>query len=149
MTNTQPSNPDDVPAVPVDPAALGWRVVDLAGFANHVGPFWTRTDAGVRRFACLTDARHRNGQGMVHGGMLVTFIDQALGLIVREAVERQPCATVQLNTQFVAAGRPGDFIEMDHQIIRRTRSLVFIRGTLHTAGRTVLSAEGIWKVLGV
>jgi acyl-coenzyme A thioesterase PaaI-like protein len=71
-----------------------------------------------------------------------------MGMTVWEAVERRRCATIQLNSQFVAAGKTGDFIEAYPEIVRLTRSVVFMRGTLTTAGRTILSAEGVWKVLG-
>ena len=99
-------------------------------------------------FGLLTDARHANRRGVVHGGMLVTLMDHALGAVVWEAVGRAPIATIQLDAHFLAAVRPGEFVEARGQVVRRTRSVVFVRGALTAGGREVLAASGIWKVLG-
>ena len=42
---------------------------------------------------------------------------------------------------------PGEFVEARTEIVRRTRSVVFVRGRLGVGGRQVLAASGIWKVL--
>jgi acyl-coenzyme A thioesterase PaaI-like protein len=84
----------------------------------------------------------------VHGGMLMSFADDAFGMAVWEAADRQPCTTVQLNTQFIAPVRAGEFVESRAELLRRTRTLIFIRGTLAVGGRTVIHADGVWKILG-
>ncbi len=131
----------------IDPEAAGWTQQGIGGFSALVGPFWTRHTETGREVGFLVEDRHLNGNGIVHGGMLMTFIDQSIGMMVYQAIGRVPCATIQLNTQFVDAGRPGDFIEARTEIVRQTRSVVFTRGTLVAGQRLILSAEGIWKVL--
>jgi acyl-coenzyme A thioesterase PaaI-like protein len=48
----------------------------------------------------------------------------------------------------VDAVHVGDFVEMDCEVVRKTRSVVFMRGTLTVGGRIVATADGIWKLLG-
>jgi acyl-coenzyme A thioesterase PaaI-like protein len=49
---------------------------------------------------------------------------------------------------FVGAVKPGEFLECDAEVVRITRSLVFIRGIVRVGDRQVLAADGVWKILG-
>ncbi|WP_159998915.1 PaaI family thioesterase, partial [Roseomonas sp. 18066] len=117
------------------------------GFTDLVGPLWAKRDGGAWAYGLLAGPQHANVHGIVHGGMLMTLIDNALGLTVWEATSRQPAVTMQLNTQFIAAARPGDFIEARGEVLRVARSVVFVRGILSVRGETVLAADGVWKVI--
>lgn len=135
-----------------DPAAAGWKQRTGQGpFTLQVGPIWVKREkdgADGSAYGLLAEERHTNSRGVMHGGMLMTLADHVLGWIVWDAVDRAACATVSLNNQFIAAVKPGDFIEMRAQIVRQTRSLIFIQGTAVVGDRPVLTSEGIWKVLG-
>jgi acyl-coenzyme A thioesterase PaaI-like protein len=54
---------------------------------------------------------------------------------------------VQLNIQYVGALKLGEFAEIRSEIIRATRSLVFVRGVMAVDGRVVATGEGVWKIL--
>ncbi len=143
-------------AAPIDPRAAGWRPLPAEGYPALVGPFWVRREppgeapGGQRswRYAFLAEPRHANLGGVVHGGMLMSFADDVLGMTVWEAAGRKPCTTVQLSTQFVSPARIGELVEGRAEVLRATRTLVFVRGTLTAGDRTVVSAEGVWKILG-
>jgi uncharacterized protein (TIGR00369 family) len=124
-----------------------WQPRITNDFPYLVGPVLERLEDGHRAFAFMADARHVNDRGVVHGGMLVTFADQAFGELVLDSVDRRLCATIQLNTHFIAAVQVGDLVEARGEIVRGTRSLVFIRGYLMVGDRTVAAIDGIWKVL--
>lgn len=128
-----------------DPVAAGWSPLQAGGFSSHVGPLWMRD--GPSRFAFLADKRHTNVHGIVHGGMLMTFADTGLGITVSEAMGRQPCVTIQFGMQFLDAVRPGDLVELDAEVLRRSPSVVFVRGTLRCGERRVASVEGVWKLI--
>ena len=124
-----------------------WQPRLTNDFPHFVGPVLERLEDGKRIFAFQADARHANDRALVHGGMLVTFADQAFGELVLDSIGRKLCATIQLNTQFIAAVQIGDFVEGRGEIVRSTRSLVFLRGMLTVGDRTVAAVDGIWKVL--
>lgn len=132
---------------PLDPVAAGWSHLPVDGFPAHVGPLWVRKGNGLPRFAMLADERHVNVHGIVHGGMLMTFADTGLGITVWEAMDRQPCVTIQFAVQFLDAVRPGDFVELDAEVLRRSASVVFVRGTLLCGERRVASVDGVWKMI--
>ena len=132
---------------PLDPAAAGWSLLRASGFPDHVGPLWLRRGGELPRFAMLADERHTNVHGIVHGGMIMTFADTGLGITVWEAMGRQPCVTIQFAVQFLDAVRPGDFVELDAEVLRRSASVVFVRGTLRCGERRVASVDGVWKMI--
>ncbi len=126
-----------------------WKRKALPGIPASLEALHVRRAAdGAWQYAVEVDERHCNAQGFVHGGALVTFLDHALSLLVWEAADRAQCATVQLDTLFLRAVRAPAFVELDAEILRKGRSLIFARGTLRVAGEAVLEANGVWSVIG-
>ncbi len=131
-----------------DPTKAGWRRPDRHDFPDFVGPFFERVEQGRRLFGFLADARHANDRGVIHGGLLMTFADHSFGELVLDSVDRRPCATIQLNTHFISAVQVGHFVEAWGELVRKTRSLVFMRGFLTVGDRNIAAIDGIWKLLG-
>lgn len=129
----------------IDPAREGWAAHIDEGFIEHVGPIWERRDADGMRYGFAADPKHANLLGVVQGGMLMTFADRALGLCAWQAAEGTPCVTIQFEMQFLSSARIGEFIELRPEVVRRTASLVFLRGVLMAGSRSVAAASGIWK----
>jgi acyl-coenzyme A thioesterase PaaI-like protein len=125
----------------------GWVRVPSKAFGTHVGPFYRPPDGEAGLCGFLADERHGNKRGVVHGGMLATAFDVALGNACWEAAGQRPSATVQLSVQYVGAVQLGEFALIRPEIIKTTRSLVFIRGVMTVGDRTVATAEGVWKIL--
>ncbi len=116
-------------------------------FGTHVGPFYCPPGGDAAGCGFLADERHGNKRGVVHGGMLTTAFDVALGNASWDAASQRPCATVQLNVQFLGAVKLGEFASVRVEIMRTTRSLIFLRGVMSVEGRTVAVADGVWKIL--
>jgi acyl-coenzyme A thioesterase PaaI-like protein len=130
-----------------DPASDGWEAILDDGFIGLVGPIWQKPNKSGMRFAFLADVKHRNRRGVVHGGMIMTFADRALGMTARNATGLKPQATIQLDVHFVDAIQIGEFVEVQADIVRRTRDLVFMKSSLVVGSRIVATANGIWKIL--
>jgi acyl-coenzyme A thioesterase PaaI-like protein len=131
-----------------DPAGAGWeRDVD-EGFLGLVGPVWQRPDGEVFRYGFMAEHKHHNRRGVVQGGMLMTFADRSMGRTAWLANGKQPQATIQLDVHFVDAVQIGEFVEAKCTVVRRTRSVLFMRAELVVGERLVATANGVWKVLG-
>ena len=90
---------------------------------------------GVVEIAFEANPQHLNLQGLVHGGILATLADTAMGLAVRTALEPgRRHVTVQLGIEFLSPGRPG-------RITARGRS-VKIGTQLGFAEADVMNADG-------
>ena len=68
-----------------DPAAEGWRPMRGAPFPAGIGIPWSKRVNDSWRYGLLTTAEHANPQGVVHGGILMTFADQGLSLLAWQA----------------------------------------------------------------
>ena len=122
----------------------------MTGFGKYVGPIWRLPDGddgNGNRFALLVAENHMNAAGSVHGGMLMTLADGAMSRAARMASGGKGCSTVSLNCDFVSPGRLGDLIEAQVRVTRTSRSMVFVSAELVAAGRILLVATGLWKIL--
>ncbi|HYZ61030.1 MAG TPA: PaaI family thioesterase [Acetobacteraceae bacterium] len=125
----------------------GWVIRPGKAFNTHVGPFYQRAGGDALQCGFIADERHGNKRGVVHGGMLATAFDVALGNASWDAAGGKPCATIQLNVQFVGAMSLGEFAEIAAEVVRTTRSLVFLRGVMTVGDRVIATADGVWKIL--
>ncbi|PHQ66901.1 MAG: thioesterase [Sneathiella sp.] len=127
----------------------GYRPVTAPGrYPEKIGPLYFKRTGEEYSYGFLADDSHANFHGVIHGGMLMSFLDEALGQIVWRLVGKKRCATISLNCDFIAAARPGDWIELKADLSKHGLSVVFIRGELLVDGNRILTADGIWKVLG-
>lgn len=117
-------------------------------FERHIGPVYERGEVPHKTFALLVDTRHVNMRDIIHGGMLMTFADAALGQAVWDFTDRAPSVTLNMQSQFLKPAREGDLIEVTPQLVRKTKSLVFMRGDFQVRGETVFAVTSVWKLLG-
>lgn len=124
-----------------------WKRRELPGFMGRAGPLWTRRDGDAWTYALLAEEAHLNPAGVVHGGALATLVDHAISSVAWEACARQPCLTLQLDTHFIGPVRAGHLAQARAQVVRRTGTLVFMRGEVAVEGSPVLAAQALMKVL--
>lgn len=126
-----------------------WSTLEDEGFIGLVGPLLMGpVGGGTGRFRFDAAAKHRNRNDVVHGGMLMTFADRAMGFTARQGDMSRRQATIQFDMQFIRAARIGQTVEMECRIIRETRDLVFVEGRMTAGGEVVATARGIWKITG-
>jgi acyl-coenzyme A thioesterase PaaI-like protein len=125
----------------------GWTIVETSGFLNLVGPLWQRMVDGEPEYALVAQDKHHNRRGMVQGGLLMTFADRACGMAARFVSGRPTMATVQLDVHFVDAGKIGETLMTRPRVIRATRSLVFVTTEVKANDRTIVTANGVFKIL--
>ena len=135
----------------LDAAALradGWLERNAGGFSALVGPMWRRGERPNLEFAFLAEARHANGAGIVHGGMISTFCDSAMSLAAHD-VDPTPRLTINLAIQFIAPGKIGELMIARSDVLRLTRSLCFLQGQVFGGARLVASATATLKSLEI
>lgn len=118
------------------------------GFMDDVGPLLRKTlPNGEVRYALQLEDRHLNGMGVVHGGVIMTFLDHVVGSAGGRTHESPNQATVHLTVSFVAPAMPGGLLEADCEVVRTTRSMIFLRGVARIGDTVVATADGVWKIL--
>ncbi len=130
-----------------DPAAAGWQKVDAGAFVEIIGPLWRRRDNDRALCGLVVTGKHGNRGCLVHGGVLTTLLDTALGLASSDAQGGHQQATIGLNVQFLAPVRVGDFITVECEVVKATRTLMFMQGTLRAGENICATTQGTWKIL--
>ena len=134
-------------ATAFDPAAHGWQIVNSTAFSELIGPIWHRRDGDKMLFGVQVAPKHLNRAGNLHGGMLMSLADQSMAITARDATGSKRHATIELNTQFVGGVKLGEFVEARPEVVRPTRSVVFMAVKMFVGDRIVAAANGIWKLL--
>ncbi|GAM99946.1 phenylacetic acid degradation protein paaI [alpha proteobacterium U9-1i] len=115
-----------------------------------LGPFCFKVEDGRTRSAFQPRHEHLNGSGAIHGGALMSFADFSLFSIAHNALANNVKAvTLTCNCEFLSAGTlDGGIVEASGEVLRDTRSLVFVRGLVTQASRPVLAFSGTLKKIG-
>jgi acyl-coenzyme A thioesterase PaaI-like protein len=100
--------------------------------------------------------RAQGAPGLVHGGMILTVLDEALGAACW--ADGKPALTVQLNTRFSRSIPVNSRMLVETEITRVRNRLIFVRGVIRgtdnsiyaeTEGRFMrLSAEALRQKFG-
>lgn len=115
-------------------------------FNDLLGTLYTRPEGDGRVWGFIADARYANPNGVVHGGMLMTFADTAMGQLAEDASGKLT-ATISLNVEFVSATPVEDqWIECRPSITRMGHSVAFMRGEISAGGTLLMAAQGVWRV---
>jgi uncharacterized protein (TIGR00369 family) len=127
----------------------GWRLWTSDAFEVLAGPFYARRTAERGQVCAFrAEPKHMNGGGFMHGGCLMTFADYALFCIADEELQGSHSVTASMNCEFIDSARVGDLVEATGEVVRAGRSLIFIRGTITTAMRPLLTFSAIVKKVG-
>ena len=88
------------------------RSTERGPFTTHNGPFFHRAVAHGAEQAFFAEARHCNGMGLIHGGMLSAFLDGLLAAAVAVETRAVP-VTIHLSVDYLGMGRAGDWVVGD------------------------------------
>lgn len=145
----QSQNPD----LPQFDETLPWRDIRGGGFNAHIGPVrFARAGENLWQGMLIVDERHRNSGGVCHGGVTLTLADLTMGTATFEAGGGHPCATIEMDSHFLAAAREGERLLSIARQLRKARDLSFMECDIWAlapdgGGRQVLRASGLWKHL--
>ena len=117
-------------------------------FETANGPFCFRIDDGAVRCAFQPRREHLNGGGAVHGGALMSFADFSLFAIAYTALGDATTVTLTFSSEFIGAGTLDGIIESRGEVLRQTRSIVFVRGLVTQVSRPLLAFSGTLKKIG-
>ncbi len=132
------------------PPAGFTKIEDLGPFAEHLGPFYLRDSGDDRPVLGLYAAdEHANRGGAVHGGLLATVCDFALGYAVRAQADDDisGAVTVSLTTDYLAIAKPGAWLEARANVEKLGGRLAFADCAVTADSREVVRARAVFSVL--
>lgn len=113
-------------------------------FTMHNGPFFHRACEDGVEHGFRVSARHCNGVGLLHGGMIGAFFDGLLASAVGQAA-RGPAVTINLSINYLDVGRSGNWVTGRARVTRLTRDLAFVEGVMSVGDRDLARASAVFK----
>ncbi len=136
--------------VPDQPGWFSWDMADQTRFnACTMGRLIVREETlpgggAAARLRMMPERRHSNLLDAVHGGVTLALIDISLFAAIRLVLggDAGGSVTLDMSTQFIGAGRIGEPLDALCEVLRETRRLVFLRGTVEQDGHLVAAYSG-------
>lgn len=115
-------------------------------FLDWVGPVYSKANPNGLSITIWVDGRHCNSRGIVHGGVISTLIDVALGYSAGHGVAGAKLTTVALNLEFLSPALPGQWIVCEGALSKHGRTVAHASCLVTSTGRTVARGAGIFAV---
>ena len=135
----------DTQAVPA-----GYQPLTIGGdFMVVNGPLFVRVDGAVVSVGFRVEARHCNPMQICHGGMLASFCDMLLPVSVhRKSAEvgLRFLPTVSLQLDYLAPSPLGAWVEGEADVLKVTRTMVFVQGLVRADGVPAVRCSGVFKI---
>jgi uncharacterized protein (TIGR00369 family) len=132
-----------VPPPPEGYVAMSGR----GGFSTLNGPYFAKpSEDGTSHQAFYAQARHTNGVGIVHGGMLSAFMDGVLAGAVWRGTQKR-AVTIHLSIDFLHMARMGEWVMGEGRLTRATRDVAFAEGRAYVGGHDVVRCSGVFKLM--
>lgn len=133
---TDQSSPVTVPS--------GWKEFNLkSSYASSISPIYLRTEPVGLGF--ISEERHANLNGVVHGGALATLADMGLFFVASEGKDRMNGATLTLNLNYLRPAPVGRFLHCEGRIVREGSSIIFVEGGIFDGDTELLTFDGLIK----
>ena len=117
------------------------------GFAGRLGAVVTGAEEGSARLEFDATEEHLNPAGTVHGGVLATLVDTAMGTAVRSATDDGDVpATSQLTVTYLRPGKPGR-LEVTARVRTRGEHLTVCDADVEQDGRSLVHAVATFALL--
>jgi acyl-coenzyme A thioesterase 13 len=139
-------NPSSTPGKPLDIKTLTAKGFERA----FAGLELLSLDGGRARARLTVDESVENFTGNLHGGASATLVDfLGTAAIISADRDGRPGVSTDLNVSFYSAGRHGDVVIVEAQVLKVGRTLGFVEVTLKRERDGALIASGrMTKFLG-
>lgn len=126
----------------------GWVPHSDGTFVASLGKIYERQHDGRIEIALQTDERHVNLSGIVHGGVVMTLIDRAIGLNCRAQAPGERLATATLTVNFLRQVKVGEFISVTCRLRKQGLKSIFGDADVQVGDRLVATATGVFMKVG-
>jgi uncharacterized protein (TIGR00369 family) len=116
-------------------------------FVDRLGVYGRTADDGTATLELDATEDHLNAAGTLHGGVLATLVDTAMGQAVRSSTgEHDVPATSQLTVTYLRPGKPGH-LRATGRVSTQGEHLTVCEADVEQDGRTLVHAVATFAVL--
>ena len=117
-------------------------------FLDVAGPYFERRGEGCIIVATRINEGHINHIQVAHGGVLGTLADVALSYQVHRAEKPAlPVATMNLNTNYLAAAKLDDWVEAHAVIDRISKRTAYCSGRIVCGDEVLMTMSAVFAML--
>jgi acyl-coenzyme A thioesterase 13 len=118
-------------------------------YVELIGPLYSRGEGAALQIGLRAERKHCNQRGTVHGGILATLADIALGYAMAFATTPPSnLVTANLSLDFAGAAREGDWLETRVDIQKQGSRLAFGNCYITRDGERIVRASAVFLVAG-
>ena len=119
----------------------------MDGFAGQLGVRAERSGDGGASLELVAGAEHLNPAGTVHGGVLATLVDTAMGLAARTTTnDAEVPATSQLTIAYLRPGHEG-LLHVTAEVRTRGEHLLVCEADVEQDGKPLVHAVASFAIL--
>ena len=117
-------------------------------FTRLLGPIYQKTDSTGLVIGLAAEEKHCNARGIVHGGVLGSLADIAMGYSAAFSTEPPtPMVTTSQTIDYAGKAEKGDWIEVHTDVQKVGRSAAFANCYFHVGPKRVARASAVFSVL--
>lgn len=118
-------------------------------------PLYSRILPAAVQIGLRLREEHCNSRGFVHGGVIATLADNAMGLTYWQVTKTgaegnrelpRGAVTVSLNVDYAATANIGQWLQIEPRVIRAGRSMGFVDALITADGTVIARASATFRV---
>ncbi|MEM9358935.1 MAG: PaaI family thioesterase [Pseudomonadota bacterium] len=127
------------------------------GFALHARqspaiqswqPIYAKVTESSYRLGCWIGQAHCNSRGFLHGGVIATLADNAMGLTYGLGLgSPDGIVTLKLDVDYLASGRMDDWLEIRPCLIRGGKTIGFVDADVFSEDLRIARASAIFRTI--
>lgn len=90
---------------------------------------------------------HTNSRGLIHGGLITSLADNAMGLSCGVRLDGARLLTVSLAIDFVGSAQVGQWLAIESHVIKTGSTLCFAQCLVTADGVPIARANGTFRVV--
>ena len=111
-------------------------------------PLWRRFSGDTVVLALRAGSAHTNSRGFVHGGLISSLADNAMGLsCARKLGDGASLVTVNLTVDFLGSALTGQWLEFDTVFVKPGGTLCFTQAFVTADGQPCARANAVFRVV--
>lgn len=121
--------------------------IAATSFYNLLGIYVEELAPGQARLGVIPDEKHVNPLGIVHGGLLMTLMDAAMGNAVRSLGIKG--VTADISNSFTGSARLGEQLVAEGKVVKAGSNLIFAQAGVMSGDRVIGYSKGTFYKIGV
>jgi acyl-coenzyme A thioesterase 13 len=114
-----------------------------------IGPLYFRGEGGQLAIGLRAEAKHCNSRGTVHGGILATLADVALGYTMAFSFDPpRNLVTANLSIDYAGTAKAGDWLEAHVDIQKQGSRLSFANCYILAGEQRIVRASAVFATGG-